>query len=417
MDVMSKSTFLEHLDKTVTSDGCNMGSTAVLTVDLCAIGENYARLRALAKGAHCAAVVKADAYGTGVERVAPYLHEQGCKTFFVATQDEGILLRSLLPDTKIYILNGLSPGCAANYHKYKLCPVLGSIEMLVEWSLFCQTTKRPPSAALHIDSGMNRLGIGPDQLQALIELPELQSIKFDLIMSHLACADEPGHPRNKKQLQIFNNALKKLPTASKSLSQSASKSLANSAGIFLGPDYHFDILRPGIALYGGCPVARSDNPISDNPMKPVVTLMSTIVQIRTVQKGDAVGYGASFTVKRETRVATIPVGYADGYPRSLGASNMGASNMDSGNRRSGSDHEGAYVYIGTTRAPLLGRVSMDLITVDITDIPERKAFVGAPVELLGSHIAIDDLAQIADTIGYEILTSLGARYKRRYKEG
>ena len=394
---MNKSTFSEHLDNIVTSDGCNMGATAVLTVDLPAIGENYARLSALAKGAQCAAVVKANAYGTGVERVAPFLHKQGCKTFFVATQDEGILLRSLLPDTKIYILNGLPAGCAVNYHNYNLCPVLGSIEMLVEWARYCNRTKACPPAALHIDSGMNRLGIGPDQLQTLIETPELRTIEFDLIMSHLACADEPDHPRNKKQLHTFTATLKELPTAAKSLAKSPAKSLANSAGIFLGSDYHFDILRPGIALYGGCPVTGSDN-----PMKPVVTLMSTIAQIRLVAKGDAIGYGATFQVERETRVATIPVGYADGYTRSLGSSN---------------DHEGAYVYIGKTRAPLLGRVSMDLITVDITDIPERKAFVGAPVELLGAHIGIDDLANIAGTIGYEILTSLGARYKRHYKEG
>ncbi len=394
---MSEKNFLDKLDKTVYSDGCNMGATAILTVDLAAIGENYAQLRDLAKGAECAAVVKADAYGTGMQQVAPYLYKQGCRIFFVATQNEGILLRALLPKVKIYILNGLPPGCAAKFQKNDLSPVLGSIEMLKEWAQHSQSAEQSPPAALHIDTGMNRLGIGPDQLQTLVEDPELHVTKLDLIMSHLACADEPDHPRNGQQLQNFNQALKKLPTASKSLSKSASKSVANSAGIFLGPDYHFDVLRPGIALYGGCPVVGFDN-----PMKPVVTLMSTIAQIRTVQKGDAVGYGASFTVKRETRVATIPVGYADGYPRSLGASN---------------ETEGAYVYIGKTRAPLLGRVSMDLITIDITDIPEHKAFVGAPVELLGPHISIDDLAKIANTIGYEILTSLGARYKRRYKEG
>ncbi len=393
MGMMSEKRFLDNLAKTVYSDGCNMGATAVLTVDLTAIVENFAHLRDLAKGAECAAVVKADAYGTGMRQVAPYLHKQGCQTFFVATQSEGVLLRSLLAKVKIYILNGLPPGCAANYHQHDLSPVLGSIEMLREWAQHCKSTQNSPPAALHIDSGMNRLGVGPDQLPALLETPELQLTKIDLIMSHLACADEPDHARNRKQRQTFKQALKKLSTVLETLNIS----LSNSAGIFLGSDYHFDVVRPGIALYGGCPTARSDN-----PMKSVVTLMSSIAQIRTVPKGDAIGYGAVFKVERDTRLATIPVGYADGYPRCLGSSN---------------EHEGAYVYIGKMRAPLLGRVSMDLITVDITDIPKPRAYVGAPVELLGPHIAIDDLAKTANTIGYEILTSLGARYKRRYKEG
>lgn len=371
----------------INPDGDLIGSTALLTIDLTAIGENYAILSALGKGAQCAAVVKANAYGTGVSQVATYLQAQGCKTFFVATLDEGIALRDRLPDVSIFILDGLFPASSPMFLQHNLSPVLGSMEMLKEWSVSIRTSSTPPTAALHIDTGMNRLGIGPDQFEQLLDTDVLKNIKLDLIMSHLACADEPDNSRNQKQLEQFKSALEKLP--------SVPVSFANSSGIFLGSDYHFDLLRPGVALYGGRPNDRSDN-----AMHPVVTLTTRIAQIRTVEKGDAIGYGAFYVATRKTRLATLPVGYADGYPRALGSSN---------------ECKGASTYIGEYEAPLLGRVSMDLITIDITDIPEDKAILGADVELLGSHILVDDLADIAGTISYEILTSLGARYDRHYK--
>jgi alanine racemase len=264
--------------------------------------------------------------------------------------------------------------------------------MVEEWSVVCKLVNEPIAAALHIDTGMNRLGIGPDQLVHFFDKQGsyLKNIKLDLIMSHLACADDPAHPRNQRQLKLFREALDKLPPAR--------ASLANSAGIFLGPDYHFDLVRPGIALYGG----QAVNNVA-NPMRYVVKLVSHIAQIRTVETGDAIGYGASYTTKRKTRLATVPVGYGDGYLRALGTSNKSTYKRGV-----------AYVCIAGHKAPLIGRVSMDLITVDVTDVPDKLCTVGTPVELLGAHVSVDDLADVAGTIGYEILTSLGARYERSY---
>jgi alanine racemase len=367
------------------------GSTALLTIDLEAIGANYTRLSRMGSGAECAGVVKANAYGTGAHRVAPYLYDLGCRTFFVATLAEGIHLRGVLADAKIFILDGLFSRGSTLFEKHRLSPVLGSLQSLAEWSDFCGSIDNPPPAALHIDTGMNRLGVGPDEIQLLFDNQQrfFNNIKLDLIMSHLACADTPSHPRNQQQLEIFKAYLVKLPPVP--------ASLANSAGIFLGSPYQHDLLRPGIALYGGCAVNSSQN-----PMRPVVTLTTHIVQIRTVEKGDFIGYGGTYQTTRKTRLATLPIGYADGYHRALGSSN---------------EQKGASAYIGAHEAPLLGRVSMDLVTIDITDIPPDSAMVGTDVELLGAHVTVDDLAELAGTIGYEILTSLGKRYDRRYTDG
>ena len=365
-------------------------STAVLTIDLAAIGHNRDLLCRKSGGAECAAVVKADAYGTGMLQVAPCLRDSGCKTFFVATPDEGLLLREQLPDVRILILDGLLPGCAALYCEHNLSPVLNSPQMVTEWIRQTGDKSDRPPVALHLDTGMNRLGIGPEQIDQLLENEAcIQNLKPALIMSHLACADDPTHSQNRQQLRRFHALLKKLP--------GVPVSLANSAGIFLGADYHFDLTRPGIALYGGCPANGLEG-----VLKPVAFLSAPIIQIRDVAKGETVGYGADYVTTRRTRLATLPVGYADGYPRSLG---------------SGNDRSGASAFIGDYEAPLLGRVSMDLVTIDITDIPENIAFPGAAAELLGHHIGVDDLARIAGTIGYEILTSLGARYERRYIGG
>lgn len=365
------------------------GSTAVLTVDLSAIGQNYAQLNAMAPTADCAAVIKADAYGTGAMQVGPYLYGQGCRNFFVATLSEGLALRTVLSDVKIYILDGLFEESSLTFRKYNLIPVLGSMKQVEEWSAFCLSSGQKLSAVLHIDTGMNRLGLGPDEMASFFSHQDklLTPMKLELIISHLACADDPKHPLNQKQLKRFQEILKKCPDVP--------VSFANSSGIFLGSDFQFDLLRPGVALFGGCPVNGSAN-----PMRSVVSLISYIVQIRTVPKGEPIGYGASYVTTRDTRVATLPVGYADGYLRALGSTN---------------DRKGASAYIGEYEAPLLGRVSMDLITIDITDIPMDEAQIGTDVELMGPHISVDDLAEIAGTIGYEILTSLGVRYDRHYK--
>ncbi len=373
------------------------GSTALLAIDLAAIGENYKQLRDLANGAkgvvgaQCAAVVKADAYGLGARRVVPALYDLGCRTFFVATIGEGIVLRKLRSDIKIYILDGLFEGAGPLFVEHELTPVLGSLTMLEHWAAFCALRGQKHPAALHLDTGMNRLGVEASEIADLFKHQQtiLNDVEIDLVMSHLACADEPEHASNKKQLARFLEHLNKLPAIP--------ASLANSAGIFLGPSYALDLVRPGIALYGGQP-----NMDDTSAMRPVISLTSHIAQLRTVEKGDPIGYGGAYVAKRQTRLATLPVGYADGYHRSLGST---------------SDQQGASAYIGDHEAPLLGRVSMDLITIDVSLVPEELVNVGAPVELLGTHVRIDDLAKISGTIGYEILTSLGARYERQYIGG
>ena len=372
--------------------GAPVATTARLDIDLGAIRQNYAALGARAEKAECAAVVKADAYGTGAEPVSRALYAAGCRHFFVATLQEAVNVRAILSDNApaaaIYVLDGLLPGAEQIYEQHALTPVLGSLEALDDWTAFAKTQSRPLSTALHIDTGMNRLGLGPDALPQFLRNRQayLHGLRLELVMSHLACADEPEHPQNRRQLELFRAALAQLPPVK--------ASLANSAGIFLGPDYHFDLLRPGIALYGG----RAVNNVK-NPMRGVVCLTSNIAQVRRIKKGDGVGYGASFTAARDSLVATVPVGYADGYLRALGANGHGPT---------------AQVCIGGHLAPLCGRVSMDLITIDVTDLPAGLAVVGAPVELIGPHVSVDDLADVAGTIGYEILTSLGRRYARRY---
>ncbi len=260
--------------------------------------------------------------------------------------------------------------------------------MLEHWAAFCTLLDCRHPVALHLDTGMNRLGLDADETKGLVADKDtlLKDIEIDLVMSHLACADEPAHPSNQKQLETLSGFLLDFP--------STPSSLANSAGIFLGPGYALDLVRPGIALYGGQP-----NKDAASAMRPVVSLITHIVQLRTVDKGDPVGYGGAYVTKRQTRLATLPVGYADGYHRALGST---------------TDQKGANAYIGNHEAPLAGRVSMDLITIDVTDIPDEVLVVGAPVELLGHHVSIDDLANIAGTISYEILTSLGTRYERQY---
>jgi alanine racemase len=279
--------------------------TAILTIDLAALAANYRRLRDLASPAECAAVVKADAYGLRMAMAAPALARAGCKTFFVATLDEARALRALLLDPAIYVFAGLMPGTAEIYRAYALRPVLNSAEEIAEWASFCTARGEKLACAVHIDSGMNRLGLSAEEVDRVAEARELwHAITLSLVMSHLACADEPQHPKSETQRKSFDRARAKLPTAL--------ASLANSAGILLGRAYAYDLVRPGIALYGGKP-ARG----GDNPFQPVVYLTGRILQVRKVDAGETVGYGATHTLKRASRVAVVSVGYADGFFRSL----------------------------------------------------------------------------------------------------
>jgi alanine racemase len=366
------------------------GETAILIIDLDALAANYRRLRELAGPAECAAVVKADAYGLGMAEAAPVLWRQGCKTFFVATPDEARALRKLLPYAVIYVLAGLMPGTADMFRKYGLRPVLNSAEEIREWAGFSAKVGEALPCAIHIDSGMNRLGLSAAEVDAVAAEQNLwPAFALSLVMSHLACADEPEHPKSAAQRKIFDDLRARLPKAL--------ASLANSAGILLGRAYTYDLVRPGIALYGGKPQSRGSHEFT-----PVVHLKGRILQVRNVAAGETVGYGATRRLRRRSRVAIVSVGYADGFFRSL----------------STKDGETGFVaYAGPHAAPILGRVSMDLITVDVTDVPEAHAARGGWVELMGPHVTAQALAHHAGTIDYEVLTNLGARAFRRYIGG
>ena len=354
-------------------------AAAVLRIDLDALVENYRMIQRQVAPAAVAGVVKANGYGLGADIVACSLQEVGCRHFFVAHLGEAMALRTMLDNgTALFILNGLQPGMESDCAAIGAIPVLNSLDQIARWSEMARTLNRRLPAALQADSGMSRLGLPPDEVAILRAEPErLAGIDLRLLMSHLACADDPDAPSNNKQRQSFEIFSKDFPDVPRSLD--------NSGGSFLHAR-HFDMVRAGIALYGGAP--QGDGPI----MQPVVSLNAGIIQLRTVPAGAAVGYGLTHVCERPTRIATIAVGYADGWPRHL--SNRGSA------------------YIGGHRAPIVGRVSMDSITLDVTDIPDALLYPGAPAELLGPHQTVDQVAADAGTIAYEILTQLGHRYHR-----
>lgn len=359
---------------------------AVLTVDLVALASNWRTLRDIAAGAECAAVVKADGYGTGLEPSGTALWQAGARTFFVAHPDEGRRLRAVLPEATIYVLNGLPPGAAPALADAVLRPVLGSLAEIEEWAGFCRG-RAPLPAALHVDTGMNRLGLAAGEAETLVERGDLlTAFSPALIMSHLACADMPDHPLNRLQLERFRQF--------RALFPGLPASLANSAGILAGPAYHFDLVRPGIALYGAESVERRP------PLAPVATLAARVIQVRDAQAGETVGYGATRSLAHDSRIAILSIGYADGYLRAAGSADW---------------RQGASVAFSGRRAPLLGRVSMDLVAVDVTDIPRVER--GEHAEMFGPTILVDEVARAAGTIGYELLTGLGSRYARHYVGG
>jgi alanine racemase len=359
----------------------------ILTIDLAAIEANWKKLAGMTIPVECAAVVKGDAYGCGVDPVARKLSKAGCRTFFVADVAEGRRVRAIAPDATIYVLNGLMPGSAQTFANDNLRPVINSTTELAEWDAFVATKKWNGGAALHVDTGMNRLGISIDEAIAIATRIQSENHGFALLMSHLACAETPDHPLNDKQVRLFREI--------RIMYRGVASSLANSAGIFLGGTLYCDLVRPGVALYGANPV-----PGKPNPMRPVVELKGRIIQVRSVTKGDTVGYGATFSAARPSRMAVIAVGYADGFLRSAAA---------------GKGKAAGEVVVAGKRCPVAGRVSMDLIAVDVTDLPEGSARRGDFATLIGEGMSVDDLAAGMGTVGYEVLTNLGRRYHRIYK--
>ena len=355
---------------------------ATLTIDLGAIVANWRRLAAEANGLACAAVVKADAYGCGLARVAPALWTAGCRTFFVAHLGEAVAARALLPQATIYVLNGLLPGTGPVFTAHALRPVLGSHEEMREWAALGVASGRPMPAALHVDTGMNRLGLSVEEALALVDDPLVRQAGIDLLMTHLVSAELPDDSVNARQAADFARLRAALP--------GLPASFANSSGVFLGRAAHHDLLRPGYALFGGNPT-----PGSPNPMRPVVRLEATIVQVRTVSAGESAGYNGRWTADRPRRLATLSLGYADGYPRA--ASGRGTA------------------LVNGVPCPMVGLISMDLVILDVTDAPEPKR--GDTAVLIGDGLDIDTVGRAAGTIGYEILTGLGSRYVRHYVTG
>jgi alanine racemase len=355
-----------------------------LTIDLAALTANWRLLASKARGAECAAVVKANAYGIGCEPAIRTLAAAGCKTFFVANLGEAEIARAVAPQAVIYILEGLLQGASRRLFEACARPVLASLAEIEEWTAFGRSVGRRLPAALQFDTGMNRLGVPVGEAAAAADAA--RDLDTTLVMSHFVCAQWPDDPRNACQIRAFEEARRFFP--------GTPASLCNSSGIFLAQSPHYDLLRPGYALYGGNPT-----PFAPNPMRPVVRLEAAILSTRWIEAGENAGYDGVWTAKRRTRLATIGVGYGDGVP-------VGASAT--------AERPGGEAIVGDRRCPFVGRVSMDFIILDVTDAPEDAVQRGALVELLGPTIGVDELAARAGTIGYEILTRLGPRYERRY---
>lgn len=359
---------------------------AVLVIDLAALVANWRDMAARAPGAECAAVVKANGYGLGDVAVATALWQAGARSFFVADIEAGVRVKTALPQSRTLVLHGVPAGTEAELSARGLVPVLSSLCEIERWGAHARKLGRKLPGFIHLDTGMNRLGLPPTELDRLCNNPAsmLDSIDLQAWMSHLACADDPVNPFTAEQLRRVRAALARLPKAPVSLS--------NSAGIFHGTDYHFDLVRPGIGLYGPNPA-----PWASNPMRPVTKLLARILQIRDVAPPDTVGYDATHRVAAPGKVAALGMGYADGYPWSLAGKGV--------------------AMVAGHAAPLIGRVSMDLLTADVTGVPDHLLQVGDWADIIGPHRDVDQVAREAGTIGYEVLTRLGSRYHRIYING
>jgi alanine racemase len=354
---------------------------AILTIDLGAIVSNYNLLRARLGRTECSAVVKADAYGLGAVEVATALHAAGCRSFFVAHVEEGLTLRETLPDARILVLNGMPAGTEEDFLSARLVPVVNSLRELRSWRARAIEVGRKLPAALQVDSGMSRLGLAARDVEYIAaDRSLIDPINVVAVLSHLACADEPDHPVNGVQRQQFDRLRAMLPPAP--------ASLANSSGIFLGKAFHYDLARPGAALYGINPT-----PPNANPMRPAVRLSARIIQLRDVPAGAGIGYGHAARAQGPMRLATVSLGYADGWHRCAAAA----------------------AFLDGARLPFIGRVSMDSIILDATDCRKNAVHEGTLVDLICEDQTVDQIASASGTIGYEILTSLGKRFHRHYQ--
>jgi alanine racemase len=352
-----------------------MDALGRVEIDLAALAGNYATLTRESASGATGAVVKADAYGLGIAPIAQRLAAAGCRHFFVATPREAVELRGVLADPEIFVLDGLGAASREAFIAAGLTPVLNTPGELARWG-------SAGPAAVHIDTGMNRLGLGAVDIERLEGEPELLGrLDVRYVLTHLACADEPGREHNAVQLERFH--------ALRALWPDAKLSIGNSAGMLLGEGFTSDLARPGIALYGANPFRRKASPV-----RPVVTVKARILELREIAAGASVGYGASFTAAGQMRIATVAIGYADGYLRSLG--NCGVAE------------------VAGQRVPVVGRVSMDLVTLDVTAIEPGDVAEGDWATMIGGSVSLEELAALAGTINYELLTALGSRLERVY---
>ena len=365
------------------SDPAFSPAGAILTIDLAALVANWRRIAATVAPAHASAVVKADAYGLGADRVVPALVEAGCRHFFVAHLSVALAIRDSVPqEALLAVLNGLHPHTEAAAAQAGITPVLNSVGQARRWQAEGQAQGRALPAILQVDTGMSRHGLMPDEVAPLAQDTAFRAaVPLRAVMSHLACSDEPEHPENAAALARFDALAAHFPDVP--------RCFANSGGVLLGQAYQGDIVRPGIALYGG----RADDGRAE-PFAPVITLEARVIQTRMVEAGTGVGYGQIWHAPRPTQLATLSIGYADGFPRSL--SGCGA------------------VWAQGALLPIVGRVSMDVTVVDATALPEGALPEGDLVEVIGPHRPLHQVAVEAGTIDYEILTQLGRRYERRY---
>jgi alanine racemase len=360
-----------------------------LTVDLDAVEANWRALAHKLLTVECAAVVKANAYGLGLEPVTGKLAKAGCKTFFVADIAEARRARIRAREAAIYVLNGFSPPAADAFAELNAQPVINSTAELAEWDAFVTAQNWRGGAAIHVDTGMNRLGISADEAAALALRLQQENHGITLLMSHLACAEIAGHPLTANQIRLFREL--------RMLYHGVPASLANSSGIYIGDTAHFDLARPGAALYGINPT-----PGQTNPMRNVVELTGRILQVRKVAQGETVGYSAAWTARRASRIAVVALGYADGLLRA-----------GSGVDRKG----GSTAIVAEKSCPVVGYVSMDLACVDITDLADNAVRRGDMATFIGNSLPIDEAAASAGTIGYEILVRLGPRCHLVYRGG
>ena len=350
-------------------------------VDLSAVRNNYLLLKQQSGNAECSVVLKANAYGLGLSRIAPELYDAGARTFFVAYLSEALQLKNCLSkngDYRIFVFEGPALQSESDYTDNDILPVINSMEQVNRWRSHLENLNYRYPCALHVDTGMNRLGLSLEEFDGLAE--NLDDLNVELLISHLSCADTPGSAQNERQLRKFKTA--------GSAHSSSQFSLANSSGIFLGPKFHFDLVRPGISLFGGSPDLEQPN-----PMHPVLTIQARLNQIRHIQAGEPIGYGASFVSEKPMCLGTLSMGYADGYPRSLSDS-------------------GAIARYNGRSAPVVGRINMDSIVVDLSEFGIHCPKPGEYMNLVDSEFTVDDIARAANTISYEILTRLAGKNGR-----